>query len=401
MKFTNQAFFASLFLSRLADQILLFLVPLVVYQTTGSVMWSGTAFFLETLPRFVSFPICGALCDRISSIRLLHVSQALRGAVSLGGIAGYVMFGGLGWLVGISALCGVLTTQGLMAREVMLPQVFREEKYEKVISYAQIADQVGMVLGPLVAAALLKVWAWEYVVAFTAVLFLGADAAVTFWERAAKPTLAKPELHQGRWYMPLVTALRHILHLPGLVDIVFLAAGVNLVIGVTTATSAAMVTGLQAQTDQYYAVLQAIGAIATVAILFFVAHTAIRVQILGAVSFVLILFGSVLTGLSTNPLVYAIGFVVVIGFDKMFSIYIRSLRQKIIPQKDFGKTTGLVVMLNNLSQPLAGLMVAFFSGLLGVQVVILIIFLIMGITGIVVAAVMSRRIQHSIVSRSQ
>jgi hypothetical protein len=30
----------------------------------------------------------------------------------------------------LSAVCGVLTTQGLMAREVMLPQVFRNERIE-------------------------------------------------------------------------------------------------------------------------------------------------------------------------------------------------------------------------------------------------------------------------------
>jgi MFS family permease len=64
MRLKHQAFFYSLFLSRLADQIILFLVPLVIFQPTGSVAWSGAAFFLETLPRFLSFPICGALCDR-------------------------------------------------------------------------------------------------------------------------------------------------------------------------------------------------------------------------------------------------------------------------------------------------------------------------------------------------
>ncbi|KPW86859.1 hypothetical protein ALO50_02684 [Pseudomonas syringae pv. cerasicola] len=34
------AFFISLFLSRLADQILLFIVPLVVFQTTNSASWA-------------------------------------------------------------------------------------------------------------------------------------------------------------------------------------------------------------------------------------------------------------------------------------------------------------------------------------------------------------------------
>ena len=35
------AFFISLFVSRLAGQILLIIVPLIVFQTTNSVSWAG------------------------------------------------------------------------------------------------------------------------------------------------------------------------------------------------------------------------------------------------------------------------------------------------------------------------------------------------------------------------
>jgi hypothetical protein len=54
----------------------------------------------------------------------------------------------------------------------------------------------------------------------------------------------------------------------------------------------------------------------------------------------------------------------------MFSVFIRSLRQQIIPAGDFGKTTGLIVLLNNLSQPLAGLIVAGAAGLVSTGLLI-------------------------------
>ena len=95
------AFFFSLFLSRLADQILLFLVPLIVFQTTNSASWAGLAFFVETLPRFLAFPMCGALCDRFSPIRLLHISQVYRAGVCLVAMVLYGVFGGIGWLVAL------------------------------------------------------------------------------------------------------------------------------------------------------------------------------------------------------------------------------------------------------------------------------------------------------------
>ena len=118
-----RVFLASMFVSKLADQILLFLVPLVVFQVTQSMAWSGLAFAVEAFPRFLSFPVCGVLCDRQSPLRLLQGSQILRAVVCAAGVLGHALWGGVGWLVALSAVCGVLTTQGMMAREVLLPQI--------------------------------------------------------------------------------------------------------------------------------------------------------------------------------------------------------------------------------------------------------------------------------------
>ena len=114
------AFFISLFVSRLADQILLFIVPLIVFQTTNSVSWAGLAFFFESLPRYLSFPVCGALCDKYPPVRILHISQIYRAVACVIAIALYAVFDGIYWVVILSALCGVLTTQGVMAREILM-----------------------------------------------------------------------------------------------------------------------------------------------------------------------------------------------------------------------------------------------------------------------------------------
>ena len=391
MGLKHQAFFYSLFLSRLADQIILFLVPLVIFQLTGSVAWSGAAFFLETLPRFLSFPICGALCDRMPPLTLLRFSQLFRAVACFAGMTAYAIFGGIGWLIAISAVCGVLTSQGLMAREVMLPQLFRDHRFETVASYTQIADQLGTVLGPLVAAGLLKLVSWEYVVVSASALFLAADASIIAWQRLVQPKLVEPTPVPGNWTLPLQTALRHIIHRPGLMQAVVLAAAVNLVIGVTLATSAAMVTGVHGETDTAYALLQVAGAVTTVIVLFITAHLAAGLWTLGLVAYVMIFIGGLVSGLAADARLYALGFILVVGFDKMFNVFIRSLRMRTIPRQDLGKTTGLIVMLNNLSQPLAGLLVSAFAGFYGAGVVIAALSLVMGVLGLVVGAIWLRR----------
>lgn len=388
MRSHSQTFFASLFLARLADQILLFLVPLVIYQTTRKVSWSGLAFTAETLPRYLFFPLLGALCDRISPLKLMRVSQIYRAVACLGGMAAYAVFGGIGWLVVLSACCGVLTSQGVVAREVLLPQIFKSQRFEKVLSYSQLADQMGMVLGPMLAALLLGWWHWQWVVVAAAVLFLAADMALALWQRTSRIRLNHPEPASGPWILPLKTALAHVLHLPGLKQVIVLAAGENLIIGVTLATSAAMVTGLHHQSGQYYAGLQTAGAIATVIILLAVAHAPWSRKTLGLLSFTAIFAGGLCAGLSPSSWGYAGGFLLITGFDKMFNVYIRSARQQIIPSQDYGKTTGLVILLNNLTQPLAGILVAVFSAPKQTGFVIVGLALCMAVLGLAVAVVL-------------
>lgn len=380
------AFFVSLFLSRLADQILLFIVPLIVFQTTQSVSWAGLAFFVESLPRFLAFPVCGALCDKYPPVRVLHISQVYRALACVVAVLLYAAFDGIYWIVLLSALCGVLTTQGIMAREVLMPHVFQQYSYAKTLSYSQIADQSGLVLGPLAAALMLQVWPWHWVVVGVAGLFALADLAMRVWQRTCKVNLEVFEQHRDIWLQPLRVAFGHIRNLTGLKRLIALTVGVNLIIGVTLATSAALVIGQFSAGKDAYALLQAAGALVTIVILFYLARATLPLKLLGGVSYGLIAVGALTMAISPNLWVYSLGFLLVIGFDKMYSVYMRSVRQKVIPVQDFGKTVGVITLLNNLPQPLAGLAVALLAAPLGTQTVIL---LLTGVTALIGVAVAS------------
>ncbi|RZI19706.1 MFS transporter [Pseudomonas orientalis] len=380
------AFFFSMFLSRLADQILLFIVPLVVFQTTRSVSWAGLAFFVESLPRYLAFPVCGALCDRFSPVRILHVSQVYRALACAMAVALYGLFDGIQWLVILSAVCGVLTTQGIMAREVVMPHIFQHYTYAKTLSYSQIADQSGLVLGPLVAALMLEVWQWPWVVLAIAALFVLADLAMRVWQRNTTVDLPLHEQPAGIWLQPMRTAFGHIRNRMALKRIITLAVGVNLIVGVTLATSAAMVTGQYAADKDAYALLQAAGAVVTLVILFYLARSTLALKVLGGLSYSMIAVGALITAISPGLWAYAVGFLLVSGFDKMFNVYMRSMRQRVIPVQDFGKTVGVITLLNNLAQPLAGLMIAVLAAPFGTQTVILLLSAISALIGVAVAS---------------
>ncbi|KVN72578.1 MFS transporter [Burkholderia ubonensis] len=391
MRADQPAFFGSLFLSRLADQMLLFLVPLVVFQTTQKATWSGIAFFVEALPRFLAFPICGALSDRMSPVRILRISQTSRALACLIGIASYLTWSGIGWLILLSAVCGALTSQGLVAREVLLPQIFPGQRFERVLSHTQLADQLGMVLGPIVAAWLLGWRNWEWAVGVAALLFTAADGLTVLWQRTTTARILPPVHTAGPFYMPFKIALTHVATLPGLARLVLLAAAENLVIGTTLSTSAAMVTGEFGQSDGFYAGLQVAGAIATVTILLLIARIEVSRVRLGIFSFSTIAIGGLCMGMANSIAIYAVGFLAVIGFDKMFNVYIRSARQAIIPPHDYGKTTGVIVLLNNATQPLAGLLVGIFSGHGRVALVVSAVSAAMAVLGAIVACAIAVR----------
>lgn len=372
MRADYSAFFASLFFSRLGDQILLFIVPLVVFQTTQSVSWAGFAFFVESLPRFLMFPLSGVICDRYSPVKVLHNSQMYRAMACLAAVGLHFLHAGIVWLVMLCALCGVLTTVGMMAREVLMPRVFQQYSYTRTLSYSQIADQTGLVLGPLVAASLMAVWSWNLVVVACAFIFVLADVSMVYWQRrcdaAARHFERQPMA--GLW-RSLRTACGHVMRIDALKKIVGLAVGVNLIIGGTLATSAVMVLGTHESDQNTYAAIQMAGAGVTIGILFYLSRAELPLRVMGSVGFVTIMLGGALSAVSPGLLVYSVGFLLIVGFDKMFNVYMRNVRQQVIPPEDFGKTVGVLTLLNNLSQPFAGLAVAVLAGPLGTRGVLL------------------------------
>ena len=377
-------FFTSMFAARLADQFLLFVVPLVVYQTTQSVSLSGLAYAAETLPRVLFYPVCGVLSDRYSPLRLMQLSQIGRAVICVLGLIGFALFDGLGWVVGISAICGLLTTQGFMAREVLLPQIFASARFEKIQSVSQSVNQASIVLGPLLAATLFAISNWQTVVVVAAVLFAIAELSMMIWRHFNQTPIEATDENPS-WIAPFKIAFSHLISLPGLKRVIALTASVNLVFGITLATSAAMVTGLHGQSEEHYALLQTVGAAFTIIVLMLVGASRLSVGRIGLISFAGVFVGGVLTAISPDYWLYMVGFAVVLGFDGMFNIYIRTVRQKIIPARDYGKTTGVIILFNNMTQPIAGLLVGLTGSLAQTSWLILVLSLVMLVSGVVLS----------------
>ena len=67
----------------MAQQLVLFAVPLIIYRDTGEVATLGLAYALEWLPSLVAYPFAGVLADRDGGVRLFSRANLAR-AVLLG-----------------------------------------------------------------------------------------------------------------------------------------------------------------------------------------------------------------------------------------------------------------------------------------------------------------------------
>lgn len=120
----------------------------------------------------------------------------------------------------------------------------------------------------------------------------------------------------------------------------------------------------------------------TIAILFFLARVVVPLRVLGGVAYPMLVIGALISAVSPNLAGYAVGFLLIVGFDKMFNVYMRTIRQRVIPPEDFGKTVGVITLLNNLSQPAAGLLVAVLAAPIGTAGVIAMLAVLAGLIGV-------------------
>lgn len=234
-------------------------------------------------------------------------------------------------------------------------------------------------------------------------LFILSDISLYFWrylnlfrlsDGNKKPTIAA-QLTLKPWrisalflffYHQIKLAVTQIFALPKLLPIILMAFCINLILGMTLATMAPVYTGLFAQSESSYALLQTLGVATSIGILALLTRFSLPLNGMGMTAFLAMSVGAFMTALSQNHLIYLIGFLLIIGFDKMFNIFLRSLRKTLIPGENLGKSTGVLVLLNNIAQPIAGLIVTLFASLFLLQDLLLYTAMFVCLLAIVIGA---------------
>ncbi|MDE9481563.1 MFS transporter [Xenorhabdus bovienii] len=391
-EFGLKRFICSRFLGTLCDQFLLFAVPLAILQSTGSLMFASLAFVIEWVPRLIFFPLSGFIADRVNPRSIFFNVEIGRTLLMLGAFLVLFFYPQMIFpvLAVMMALLSVAYVLNFVSTESLLPRNLPAEELPKALSMVQGVDQITQVLGPTLAAAISLYGGINAILVVAGSLFATSAINYLFLKSRSVSVEGKLSLksliESNKVGAKVLWKNKVLLHLCALTWVV------NLVYGAALVVSAAVILKEFHMADRYFGILQSSAAIVTIVAFLFVPRFVRRygLSTLGTLSFCAMILAGILMTFSVYYLMYLLGYTLLMAFDGVFSVYLRSVRSQIIPKEHLGKTTGLIGLMNMSSVPASGVAVTFLASYFMPLEIIGIILSFALITGIVLI-VLGRR----------
>ena len=355
------------FMTALADYGLMFLIPLFVFQTTQSAQLAGLAFTIEYLVKVFFSPVASLLIDRYPLIKLMSLVNIIRALVSILVATGLFLLDGqnnqiiFALVVLLSVFNGLGFAINFMAQETLLTQLIEAKYFAKVQAQVQSLEQTALVTAPILFAAALSVAEFHWVLTSLVLIFIIANISLL---KGTKQTLVDEPSDRllslkQRLAANFSIGKSYLFHSKPLQRIVLSTFLLNLIYGTLLAIGAPAVIGYFEKDAASFASLQTAGALASILVLVMIVKLSDRATPtqLGIIAFICVSLGGFISGFANSFELFVIGAMLVLGFDGMFNVYIRTRRMEIIARKDYSKVMGLLMIVNNVSKPLSGFIV--------------------------------------------
>ncbi|MGW1837895.1 MFS transporter [Streptomyces sp. NPDC002067] len=353
----------------MAEQLVLFAVPLLIYQETGKVTTLGASFALEWLPALAMYPFAGLLADRDGGTRLFTRANSARAAVLV--LTLVLCLAVPSWTVGLLMANGALLASVMpavrMSVEKVVPRLAQGDDLPRTQALFQNMELLAQALGPglavLAAAALGKIW----LLGIAATLFATGAACWLGLPRLAGsgdgPGSARVILADLRLGWRLLVTNRPVLLLAGL------NFAINLAFATMLSANAAVVTGELHAPESSFALLNTLVGVVGLANLALTPLLVRRfgVPFLGVVGYLVQCAALLLLSFAPTFALYATGFVVAMGGVAYFNVFNRTQRVKVIPGEHLGKVMGPFFLVGLTPYPVAGLLVSTLGASVGPQ----------------------------------
>lgn len=363
------------FLAAIGDQFLMFSAPLIIYQATGSVAKSGLAFFIEWTPRILTLPIAGLFADRFSHKSLYVTTDISRAIICLLGYLALKInladpFVVISFMMG---LLSIFNSVSFITIEATLPRLFSASDLPKAQSFLQGLDQLSQVAGPALAALFLSFVDRSSLIGFAAIGFLVSGLNIFIIGPLLSVNSVNSPLSVRDFFNKLKFGFNIFISKQELIILSILACMVNLIMGTTLAQVAPLVTGTFGKSDQFFGGMTTLAAILSILTFTQIPKLAMRLSMrrLGIWSLISLVLAGLLLAKAPRIEVFVLGYALMICGCAIFNIFMRTWRAQIIPKEHLGKVIGILVLINNSTLPLSGVLVAAYSSKFGSQGLIL------------------------------
>ncbi|TMR01107.1 MFS transporter [Actinomadura soli] len=359
----------------LADQLLLFLVPVLAFKLTGSLAWSGIALTAQWVPRLIALPVGGLLADRFDVATFYVVNDLVRCVAGVAGVLAIILFPGQAGatVIVFSVVAGVCCEQTLVAGEKLAGRLIPAEIMPGAQSLLGSLEQGALLLAPAVGGGLVlldTVWTALvitvlFVMSLAIALSLPREGGPESPGRVAGGTL--PGLASE-----LATGVRTIGRIPVLLRIVAATMLVNVLLGAIQTAAPDLVVRSYGYSEGVLGTMYTVAGFAAMASMPVMNRLIRRFGLLAvaaAASLTQAVMFTLLT--SASPFLVFAGLVTVfmIG-DCMFSVVIRIVRITVVRPDEFGRTVAAIHMLNFAPVPVVGLVLAAADGRVSLSIVI-------------------------------
>jgi hypothetical protein len=368
-------FFCLAFLSSLANQFLQFAIPLMIYKSTNSIAWSGIAFFIEWIPRIFAFPLAGTAVDRYGPYKVYLVADFTRLIAS-----GFAFLGILAFpqqthlfLIALAVLTGFFFEYAFISIEKAVWKLALQPKMHQAQSVLSTIEHLTMLGGPALAGILITFLEPKMLLAITAVIFLLS----LFIVARLNINSLHPNTNSESFSLlkDLQVALKTLISIRKLVLMVLLTSISNFMQGISLTITPAMTTEIFGMPDSYlglvYSVSGILGIIA-ISSTFWLTNW-FKINSIGITAFLISCAAFFCLGIAPSFWIYLTANGVIMAMDSVFTVYIRTERGGLIPLDQFGSTIGIIVLLNFVPLPFAGLLTAGGAGILNLHMMIVLV----------------------------
>ncbi|RQS26584.1 MFS transporter [Burkholderia sp. Bp8992] len=343
------------FLERLA----LFVLPLYVYQLTGSKQMLGMIVVLEWLPTILLLPIAGWLVDRFGCRACFFHPSILRAVVALMLVLLTGVLPNIALMLLFAALASAANIVAYLSFEKYVASRVPNAQVSSYYSFFSVSQQVNQIAAPLIGVSVIAAFSVQQFFLLYALLF----ACLAFLFYAVIPKAAASDVERGE-RVPFRILADRLVRNQRLVTLALCMLLINTVLAVLITLIPDIVIGEYGLGKRDVALLFTSGAVLSG--LFHLAYSrpalAGRMKLLGRASVLLIPMFLMAQIVVSGVFFFAVS-ALTMAISLPFSVWSRTLRNNLLPPEGFASAASIVMVISLLGFPIGGLIVSTLSAL--------------------------------------